>query len=104
MKLTERELDVLACVLIGGKSYKSVAEMLKIHKSTVDTHVRKILVKTGCNTTLDLMNYLRIGDLENRYRDLVDISSTPSKCKELTYFFIAFLLFFVIFFTYKMLG
>ena len=29
MKLTERELDVLACVLIGGKSYKSVAEMLK---------------------------------------------------------------------------
>lgn len=104
MKLTERELDVLACVLIGGKSYQSMAEILKIHKSTVGTHVRKVLVKTGCDTTLDLMNYLRIGDLENRYKDLVDISNTPSKCKELTYFFIAFLFFFMIFFTSKMLG
>ena len=104
MKLIERELDVLACVLIGGKRYQSVAEILKIHKSTVGTHVRKALVKTGCDTTLDLMHYLRMGDLENRYRDLVDISNTPSKCKELTYFFISFLFFFMIFFTSKMLG
>ena len=30
MKLTERELDVLAYVLIGEKSYQSVAEILNI--------------------------------------------------------------------------
>ena len=43
MNLTERELDVLAYVLIGEMSYQDVAEVLNINKSTVNTYMRRVM-------------------------------------------------------------
>lgn len=67
MNLTERELDVLACILIGKESYKSVGELLNISHSTVGTYLRRSFNKTNCKTRLDLK--LHIGErlLEKRY-------------------------------------
>ncbi len=89
MNLTERELDVLACIIIGNQSYRSTSEILKIHKSTVSSHIRKILEKTKCETALDLRNYLKIGDLENRYKGLTREPLISLKKNELTYLLIS---------------
>ena len=67
MNLTERELDVLACILIGEKSYKSVGELLNIRHSTVGTHLRRSFDKTNCKTRLDLKQYIGERQLKKRY-------------------------------------
>ena len=103
MNLTERELDVLACVIVGNQSYKSTSEILKIHKSTVSSHIRKILEKTKCETALDLKNYLKIEDLENRYKGLTREPLIPLNKDELTYLLISSLFLLILCFISKLL-
>lgn len=103
MKLTERELDVLACVLIGEMSYQNVAEILKIHKSTVGTHVRKILVKSGCITPSELKEHIKVGELELRYKEIIELSVDPKKHNILLLVVIAFLILYVGIYASKML-
>lgn len=101
MNLTERELDVLACIIIGKQSYRSTSEILKIHKSTVGTHVRKVLAKMECDTTMDLKLYLNTDDLEYRYRELVRNTNDFQKNKILIYLLIAWVLLFFAYFVSK---
>ena len=103
MKLTERELDVLACVLVGRKSYQSVAEILKIHKSTVGTHVRKILVKTGCATPSELTEYVKIRELELRYKELAELSVDSRRYNTLLLVLVTFLILYIGIYASKML-
>ncbi len=85
MKLTERELDVLACVLVGEKSYQLVAEILDINKSTVNTYMRRVLNKAKCTDVADLKEHIWIDDdLEYRYKELIEGSSSYSYRKILT--------------------
>ncbi len=70
MNLTERELDVLAYVLIGEMSYQDVAEVLNINKSTVNTYMRRVMNKTQCADISNLKQYIEIDDLEDRYKGL----------------------------------
>lgn len=74
MNLTERELDVLACILIGKESYKSVGELLNISHSTVGTHLRRSFNKTNCKTRLDLKLYIGERQLKERYYRLTQKS------------------------------
>ena len=103
MKLTERELDVLAYVLIGEKSYQSVAEILKIHKSTVGTHVRKILVKTGCTTPSELKEHVKVGELELRYKELAELSVDSRRYNSLLLALVTFLILYIGIYAAKML-
>ena len=55
--LSDRERDVLHLVL-QGKSSKDIAEELFISKSTVDSHRRNILEKTGMKSIRELVAFL----------------------------------------------
>lgn len=55
--LTNRERDVLHLIL-QGKSSKEIAELLFVSKSTVDSHRKNILDKTGIKTIRELVAFL----------------------------------------------
>ena len=101
MKLTERELDVLAYVLIGEKSYQSVAEILNINKSTVNTYIRRVLNKAKCTDVSDLREHIWIYDLEDRYKQLTGGAGFSLDGRMLFIGLIISLNIFVIFFALK---
>ncbi len=52
--LSPREIEVLEMV-VQGRTSKEIAEELFISKTTVDTHRRNLLEKTGCRSTSELL-------------------------------------------------
>lgn len=59
--LTEREREVLA-LLVSGKRYVDIAELLFISLPTVKTHVRNIYQKTKTATRAELIHTIRTYD------------------------------------------
>jgi DNA-binding CsgD family transcriptional regulator len=51
--LTRRELEILALV-IQGYTNREIAERCSVSDRTIDTHVYKILRKTGCRSRTEL--------------------------------------------------
>lgn len=58
IKLSERELEILAC-LIKGLSYKKIASILNISPSTVDSHIANIKLKTKVSSKEQLITFFR---------------------------------------------
>ena len=58
--LTKRENEVMELILEGIDGY-TIAEELGISYNTVKTHRKNIFQKTGCNSALELMHYIRKG-------------------------------------------
>jgi DNA-binding NarL/FixJ family response regulator len=54
--LTSREIEVLQLLAIG-RSNKNISAVLSISLSTVATHVRSILNKTGCANRTEAAGY-----------------------------------------------
>jgi DNA-binding NarL/FixJ family response regulator len=54
--LSEREREVLK-LLVVGKRAREISDVLRISKSTVDTHRRNILEKLGCENVTCLTRY-----------------------------------------------
>ena len=52
--LSPREIEILELV-VQGKTSKEIAETLFISKTTVDTHRRNLLDKTGCRSPSELL-------------------------------------------------
>lgn len=46
-KLTDREIDIIACIL-SGRGRKATASLLSISDKTVETHIRNIMRKLEC--------------------------------------------------------
>ena len=67
MKLSKREMDVLACILVGEKSLKSTAKLLHISHSAVGTYFQRALEKTRCETKDGLKKRIEMSHLEIRY-------------------------------------
>lgn len=59
---SEREIEIINC-LAKGCSSKEIAKQLNLSKHTVDTHRRKILNKSKCKNTVDLINYCKYNGL-----------------------------------------
>lgn len=53
---SEREIDIIK-LLKQGMLSKEIGSRLKITKNTVDTHRRKILAKSNCSNTVELLNF-----------------------------------------------
>lgn len=53
---TKREKQLLVKLSLGKKS-KEISSELGISKHTVDTHRRKMLQKSGCKNTVELLNF-----------------------------------------------
>ncbi len=55
---SERELEIIK-LLNKGLTSKDIAGSINISKHTVDTHRRKILNKSNCDNTIDLLNFCK---------------------------------------------
>ncbi len=104
MKLSKRELDVLSCIVIGKKSYKSTAKILNINKVTVSTYVRRMLVKIKCEQPSKSEIYLATKNLWQRYETLTNPSITSQKCDILSFYFMLSLFTFVLTFASKIIN
>lgn len=62
LKLSKKESEILA-YLVNGASYKTIANILKISPSTVDSHVSNIRLKTNVSSKEQLIAFLRKNDL-----------------------------------------
>jgi tetratricopeptide (TPR) repeat protein/DNA-binding CsgD family transcriptional regulator len=49
IKLTRREIDIIACI-VSGRGGKATAALLSIAEKTVETHTRNIMLKFECNS------------------------------------------------------
>ena len=49
LSFTPREVDILSC-LLSGRSFKSIALVLRLSPKTVEAHMRNILSKMQCHT------------------------------------------------------
>lgn len=58
IKLTHREIDVLACIANGRISTKTIASFLSIEPKTVEVYIRSIRVKLGCNSRESIVQYI----------------------------------------------
>ena len=56
VKFTKREKEILLKIKQGLDS-KSIAKEFECSKHTVDTHHRKMLQKSGCKNTMELINF-----------------------------------------------
>lgn len=54
---TQREIDVIACIL-GGRSAKKIASLLSISPKTVANHIRNVMLKLGCNSQENLIDFI----------------------------------------------
>ncbi len=57
VEFTQREVDVIACIL-SGKSAKKIALLLSISPKTVENHIRNITLKLGCRTQSDIIDFV----------------------------------------------
>lgn len=57
IKLTHREIDIIAFIL-NGRSAKKIASFLDISPKTVETHTRNIMQKVGVNSREGLIDFI----------------------------------------------
>lgn len=80
INFSQKELDVLACVLIGKETYKSTGRLLNISPKTVETYIRRSLMRCKCKAKSDLTKYSDTKELEKRYYYLKNmITNTENK-------------------------
>jgi len=64
LQFTRREIDIIACTLGGGSS-KRIASFLSISPKTVENHLHNIMLKLGCNSRENVINFIKTsGKLE----------------------------------------
>ena len=66
IKFSQRELDVLACIFIGGRTSKTTAQLLNVSPRTVETHINNALMRCGCVKS-EISQYLNMKLLRDRY-------------------------------------
>ncbi|WP_417905375.1 helix-turn-helix transcriptional regulator [Candidatus Tisiphia endosymbiont of Micropterix aruncella] len=61
VKFSQREIDVIACVL-AGRGSKTIASLLTIAPKTVEAHIHNIMGKITCNSREDIINFIERSD------------------------------------------
>lgn len=79
--LTERELDVVACILVGNLSYKTTATLLGISYKTVDSYLRRAYTKLDVTNKYDFKENIDFQMLQQRYTEINSLHNihTPNK-------------------------
>lgn len=74
IKFTNRELDVISCV-ICGRTYKSMALLLSLSQNTINTHIKKILIKIDGSCQDHIIRFVENSAyyqfLQKRYLDIL---------------------------------
>ncbi|QOL20388.1 tetratricopeptide repeat protein [Candidatus Bodocaedibacter vickermanii] len=99
INITDREVDIIACVMNRRISDPSIATQLKINKRTVETHIRNITQKLRCSTQrirevveneekLDIfLQHYNTLLLSNRFQLTLDKIQTLASYNQTTYIF-----------------
>lgn len=56
-QFSKREVDVIACI-ISGRTAKKIAALLSIAPRTVESHIYNIMLKLGCNSRNNLIDFI----------------------------------------------
>lgn len=65
---TQREIDIIACV-ISGHSTKKAAAFLGISPKTVEHHIRSVTLKVGCRSQEGIIDFIERSDRFNEVRE-----------------------------------
>lgn len=65
---SSRELDVIACIVTGRTSRKSIASTLNISTTTVATYIRNIMQKLDCSSWESIRNFVENAGAEEELR------------------------------------
>ncbi len=72
--LSRREVDTLAC-LLSGKGVKSIASLLSVSPRTIETYIRSVMLKFGCNSRDGIIDFIekssQISLLKDHYSHLL---------------------------------
>ena len=68
---SNRELDILAC-LLGKMQTKKIASYLSLSPSTVETHIRNLMTKIGCNSRKEIIAFIE----QSEHNQLIKKHST----------------------------
>jgi len=63
IKFSQREIDVIAC-LLNGRSTKKTASLLGLSPKTIETHMRNIMLKLDCNSRGSILDFI---EKSNKY-------------------------------------
>ena len=83
MYLTNREMDVLACIC-NGYTLKNTAELLKISSRTIETYLNNVKEKSKCVSKRDVINKFNnsVSDhliIKRQLDKILNISMSPLK-------------------------
>lgn len=66
-RFSQREIEVVACLLIGEKTYKTAGRLLNISPKTVETHLRRVTERCNCAKS-ELLNIIGHEKLKETYQ------------------------------------
>lgn len=74
IQFTHREIDIIAC-LLSGRGTKAISTLLSIAPRTVETHIRNIMRKMGCNSQDGIREFIEKSGsfnlIKTHYKDLL---------------------------------
>lgn len=66
---TNRQIDVISCLIRGKLSNKTIAQTLKVSPKTIDTHVQMIIQKLSINTREGIIEFMQKLGYENALKE-----------------------------------
>lgn len=73
IKFTRREIDIISCLIRRRGS--TIPSFLAVSQRTVETHIRNIMLKLGCNSRESIINFIensgKLPFIERHYQNLV---------------------------------
>lgn len=86
VEFTHREVDIIACIL-SGKTAKKIAAFLSISPKTVENHIRNIMLKLGCRTQENIIDFIERSNkftaIKRHYSNLLLQSFFESELKKI---------------------
>lgn len=89
ISLSPREIDIIAC-LLSGKGVKAIASFLQLSPRTVESYIRSIMLKFGCNSREGIIEFVEKSEhftfAKNHYLYLLGLeASSNSLAKNLSF-------------------
>lgn len=75
IKLTQREIDIISC-LINGRASKKISIFLNISPRTVETHIRNIMSKLECHSREGIIDFIENSGKHSQFKQYYDLLLT----------------------------
>lgn len=72
IKLTQREIDVIACIM-NGRASKKISILLDISPRTVETHIRNVMGKLECHSREEIIDFIENSGSYSSFKHYYDL-------------------------------